>query len=197
MLKTLRQCCRTICSHAAWSPARQRWISVSMASGWADEASGDMEGIVRRAAAQNTTDVRRARGGRRARAGLHGMITGPREPCPTPFLQHHPGGFRIESVTAADVAAAPRHAVLRLQRRRDARRLPPASTPPSAIARTPSTTRSRPTPRWPSSACCARSAAASTPTRWARSRSRCAAGSRRARSSSPAWASRRPNWPAP
>ena len=32
------------------------------------------------------------------------MITVPRA-VSAPFLQHHPGGFRIESVTAADVAA--------------------------------------------------------------------------------------------
>ena len=100
MLKTLRQCRRTICSHAAWSPARQRWISVSMASGWADEVS---------------TDMRRNRAASR-RSEYHGPSASIRSVCFTvssqvpavnqAFLQHTPDGFRVESVTAAAVAAA-------------------------------------------------------------------------------------------
>src|SRR5436189_74975 len=39
MLKTRRQCVRTIVSHAAWSPSRQRWITWSIACA-EDESKG-------------------------------------------------------------------------------------------------------------------------------------------------------------
>ena len=69
------------------------------------------------------------------------------------------------------------HAALRLQRGDDCRRAIAPSTRRLPATRTPSTTRSRPTRRWRSRACCAVSAAAPTPTRAARSTSRCAPGS--------------------
>ena len=63
----------------------------------------------------------------------------------------------------------------------------PASTRRLPAIRTPSTTRSRPTPRWRCCACCEASAAAPTPTPAARSGWRSAPASRPPISSSPAW----------
>src|SRR5437868_15459153 len=39
MLKTRRQCVRTMVSHAAWSPSRQRWMTWSIACA-EDESKG-------------------------------------------------------------------------------------------------------------------------------------------------------------
>src|SRR5918992_3287249 len=44
MLNTLRQCRRTMLSHAAWSPPRHRWMMSSMDCGSVGRASADMHG---------------------------------------------------------------------------------------------------------------------------------------------------------
>ncbi len=83
-----------------------------------------------------------------------------------------------------------RHSALRIQRRRDRRPLPRSGGGLPRISAQRCTTRSRRTRRWASRACCAASAPPPTPTRSARSTSRCAPASRRRRSSSPASARR-------
>src|SRR5262249_279873 len=45
MLKTRRQCRRTMVSQADWSPFRQRWMISSIACGSADEAARAMPGV--------------------------------------------------------------------------------------------------------------------------------------------------------
>src|SRR5918997_4816391 len=44
MLNTLRQCRRTMLSHAAWSPPRHRWMMSSIGCGSVGRASADMHG---------------------------------------------------------------------------------------------------------------------------------------------------------